>query len=94
MLLFRCTLDGKYLETSKQQIISPAQKIADAYEAAARIRRTKSHTMRVIDRLHEEIGGQPIQRETLQSFSNAQLWANLAIRRIARQLTKVKRIIT
>ena len=27
----------------------------------------------------------------LQPFSNAQLWANLAIRRIARQLTKVKR---
>src|SRR5258708_37453154 len=27
----------------------------------------------------------------LQPFSNAQLWANLAIRRLARQLTKVKR---
>ena len=32
-------------------------------------------------------------RSLLQPFSNAQLWANLAIRRIVRQLTKVKRKI-
>ena len=48
--------------------VEKALKIAEAFEAASRERRTIAHTQRVIDRLHEELSGHKIVRECLRSF--------------------------
>src|SRR5258705_5679178 len=71
--------------TGKQRRISTketdrrkALKIAEAYEKACRQRRTKLHTKRVIERLHEEIGGEPMSSVSLRLF--AETW--LATKRL------------
>jgi integrase len=58
--------------TTKETNRRGALKIADAFERAAREQRTLGHTRRVIERLHEEISSQKIDRPTLRSF--AQSW--------------------
>jgi Site-specific recombinase XerD len=60
--------------TTKEVNRRRALKIAEAFERAARERRTLVHTRRVIERLHEEISSQKIERATLRSF--AQDWLN------------------
>jgi integrase len=54
--------------TTKEINRRRALKIAEAFESAGREKRTRAHTQRVIDRLHEEISGQKIERETLRTF--------------------------
>jgi integrase len=46
-----------------------AQKIADAYEKVLREKKTKLHTKQVIERLHEEIGGEPISGISVRAFA-------------------------
>jgi integrase len=58
--------------TTKETNRRKALKIAEAYEKVVRQRRTKLHTKRVIERLHEEIGGEPMTSVTVRSF--AQTW--------------------
>ncbi len=60
--------------TTKEVNRRRALKIAEAFERAAREQRTLVHTRRVIERLHEEISSQKIERATLRSF--AQSWLN------------------
>jgi integrase len=55
--------------TTKTTDRRKAQKIADAYEKVSRERHTRLHTQAVIDRLHEELGGEKIVRETLRLFA-------------------------
>jgi len=47
-----------------------AQKIAEAYEKASREKKTRLHTRRVIERLHEELGGEPMSAETVRDYAN------------------------
>jgi integrase len=54
--------------TTKEINRRRALKIAEAFEKAAREQRTLVHTRRVIERLHEEISSQKIERPTLRSF--------------------------
>jgi integrase len=58
--------------TTKETNRRKALKIAEAYEKVGRTRRTNLHTKRVIERLHEEIGGEPICAVSLRSF--AETW--------------------
>jgi len=58
--------------TTKEIDRRRALKIAEAFERAGREQRTLGHTRRVIERLHEEISSQKIDRPTLRSF--AQSW--------------------
>jgi len=46
-----------------------AQKIAEAYEQVARAKKTRAHTQRVIERLHEEVGGEPLSAETVRAYA-------------------------
>jgi integrase len=66
-------------DTGRQRRISTketnrrlALKIAEAYEQTARKIRTKSHVRRAIERLHEELGGEPVSTTLLRTF--AQNW--------------------
>ena len=59
--------------TTKETNRRRALKIAEAFENASRSRRTLSHTRRVIERLHDEISAQKVQRETLRSFTQSWL---------------------
>jgi integrase len=49
-----------------------AQRVAEEFEAASRTQRALQSTRRVIERLHEEIGGEPVPRKTLRTY--AQEW--------------------
>jgi integrase len=62
-------------ETGKQRRISTkeinrklAQKIADAYESAARTKRTLRQTQAVIEALHEQVSGERIRRTSLREY--------------------------
>jgi hypothetical protein len=61
--------------TTKETNRRRALKIAEAFERAAREQRTLVHTRRVIERLHEEISSQKIERPTLRSFAESWLQA-------------------
>jgi integrase len=45
-----------------------AQRLAEQYESAVRTKRTLRQAQVVLDRLHEEISGQPVQRKTLRAY--------------------------
>jgi integrase len=63
------TPDGRQRRvTTKETNRRRALKIAEAFETAARERRTLAHTRRVIERLHEEISHRKIDQESLRSF--------------------------
>jgi integrase len=55
--------------TTKETNRRKAKLIAAAYEKVSRERRTKSHTQRVIERLHEEISGEWISAVPLRTFA-------------------------
>jgi integrase len=55
--------------TTKETNRRRALKIAEAYEKAARAKHTKLHTKQVIERLHEEIGGEPISGISVRAFA-------------------------
>src|ERR1700745_79145 len=59
--------------TTKETNRRKALKIAETFEKVARQRRTKSHTQRVIARLHEELGGEPFCTESLRTFTTSWL---------------------
>src|SRR5215472_9420476 len=50
-----------------------ALKIAEAYEQSSRGLRTRSHVRRVIERLHEELGGEPVCAISLRVFATSWL---------------------
>lgn len=58
--------------TTKETNRRKALLVADAFEKVSRQRRNNLHTKRVIERLHEEIGGEAISSVTLRSF--AEIW--------------------
>jgi integrase len=59
--------------TTKSTDRRKAAKIADSFEKVAREKRTRTHVLRVIAQLHEEIGGQPICRTSLREFATSWL---------------------
>ena len=61
--------------TTKETNRRRALKIAEAFERTAREKRTLVHTRRVIERLHEEISSQKIQRPSLRLFVQSWLAA-------------------
>ena len=61
--------------TTKETDRRRALKIAEAFERTSREPRTLAHTRRVIERLHEEISSQKVERVSLRSF--AQTWLNV-----------------
>jgi integrase len=61
--------------TGKQRRVSTktsdrktAQRLAEEYEAAIRTKRTLRQAQVVLDRLHEEISGQAVQRKTVRTY--------------------------
>jgi integrase len=54
--------------TTKETDRKRAQRLADAYESAVRTKRTLRQAQLVLDRLHEEISGQAVQRKTLRAY--------------------------
>ena len=55
--------------TTKETDRRKAHKIAEAFERVVRTKRTKLHTQRVIARLHEELGGEPISAASVAEFA-------------------------
>jgi integrase len=55
--------------TTKETDRRKAHRIAEAFERVVRAKRTKAHTQRVIARLHEELGGEPISAMSLSEFA-------------------------
>src|SRR5689334_7794643 len=45
-----------------------AQRLAEEYQSAVRTKRTLRQAQLVLDRLHEEINGAPIQRKTVRAY--------------------------
>jgi integrase len=54
--------------TTKETDRKRAMRLAEEYEAAVRTKRTLRQTQVVLDRLHEEISGQAVQRKTLRTY--------------------------
>jgi integrase len=62
-------LNGKQRRIStKTTDRKTAQRLAEEYEAAIRTKRTLRQAQVVLDRLHEEISGQPVQRKTVRAY--------------------------
>jgi integrase len=59
--------------TTKTTDRREARKIAEAFEKASRAKRTKLHTQRVIERLHEELSGEVISAVSLEAFARTWL---------------------
>jgi integrase len=55
--------------TTKETDRRKAHKIAETFERVVRTKRTKLHTQRVIARLHEELGGEPISAARTAEFA-------------------------
>jgi integrase len=54
--------------TTKETDRKRAQRLAEEYESAVRTKRTLRQAQLVLDRLHEEISGQAVQRKTLRAY--------------------------
>jgi integrase len=62
-------LNGKQRRISTKTIDrKTAQRLAEEYESAVRTKRTLHQAQLVLDRLHEEINGAPIQRKTVRAY--------------------------
>jgi integrase len=59
--------------TTKTTNRGEARKIAEAFEKVVRTKRTKAHTRRIIARLHEELGGEPVSAISIRSFTETWL---------------------
>ena len=61
--------NGRLLKLStKETNRKKAQKIADEYEKAARMKRTLKQVQTTLDRLHEELSGEKVVRATLRKY--------------------------
>ncbi|MGA8660038.1 MAG: site-specific integrase [Chthoniobacterales bacterium] len=64
--------------TTKETNRKRAQRLADEYEKASRIKRTLKQAQAVLDRLHEELSGEKIMRPTLRKHLQSWLEAKEA----------------
>jgi integrase len=70
---FRDALGRQRRLSTKETNRRRALKIAEAYEHTSRQLRTKNHVRRVIERLHEELGGDSVCTLSLQVFAKSWL---------------------
>jgi integrase len=66
---FRDTNGRQRRVSTKETDRKKALAIADQYEKSTRIKRTLRQTRKAIERLHEEIAGEPIPQKTLRAYA-------------------------